>query len=152
VSDVEIKGILSEQGAFNHNDKYNPFRFHDNSTGGENFDYSYSVIPDKYGEQGASKYPLSTPSSVLFLPQGDNTAHNHMNFGNYLWGASGYTLGFNIPTLQVGGHANSLIHAAKNGYPAQWDSPDDQNSIKKGAFHAQQFKYRAILELRNRKN
>ena len=148
VSNDEIKDLLT-QGAFNYDDKNNSWRFYKNSKGGQNFVYSYSVIPDKYGAQGASKYPLTIPSRVLFLPEGDYTAHNHMNFGNYLWGASGYTLGFNFATLQVGAHINSLKNSKENGYPAQWDSKDDQNSIKKGAFHALQFKYRTILELRH---
>jgi hypothetical protein len=149
VSDAEMKGMLTSQGAFNYGDKNNPFKFYSNSTGGENFDYSYSVIPTIYGSQGANQYPLDNPSSVLFLPEGDYTAHNHMNFGNYLWGASGYTLGFSVGTLQVGGHINSIKNPGSNGYPRQWDSKDDQNSIKKGTFHAQQFKYRTILELRH---
>jgi RHS repeat-associated protein len=151
VSNDEIKGLLTSQGAFNYDDKNNPFTFYSNSTGGQNFDYSYSIIPKKYGAQGASATPLdpSTPSSLLFLPQGDYTAHNHMNFGNYLWAASGYTLGFSIGTLQTGGHVNSLLNPGANGYKRQLDSPDDQNSIKKGAFHALQFKYRTILELRH---
>ena len=104
-----------------------------------------------YRAEGASATPLdpSTPSRLLFLPEGDYTAHNHMNFGNYLWGASGYTLGFSIGTLQIGGHVNSVKNPGSNGYPRQLDSKDDQNSIKKGAFHAHQFKYRTIVELRH---
>ena len=153
VSDAEIKGILTGKGAFNYGDKNSFTSFYKKSKGGHPFDYSYSVIPGKYGSQGASSTPLdkSTPSSVLFLPEGDYMAHNHMNFGNYLWAASGYTLGFNFSTLQMAAHANSLINSKSNGYPAQWDSKDDQESIKKGAFHALQFKYRNILEMRSHK-
>ena len=153
VSNDDMKGILTEQGAFNYDDKNNPLAFYNNSTGGQNFDYSIAVIPGKYGALGASSTPLDplTPSSVLFLPEGDFTAHNHMNFGNYLWGASGYTLGFNYFLLQIGAHINSLKNPVSNGYPRQWDSKDDQNSITKGAFHARQFKYRTILEMRPHK-
>jgi len=149
VSNEEIKALLTEKGAFNYADKNNPWRFYQNSKGGQNFDYSYSIIPDKYSAQGVSDQPLKRPSPLLFLPEGDYTAHNHMNFGNYLWGASGYTLGFNFATLQIGAHINSVKNPGTNGYPRQWDSPDDQNSIKKGAFHALQFKYRTILEVRH---
>jgi len=149
VSNDEMKGMLTSQGAFNYDDKNSAWSFYKNSKGGQPFDYSYSVIPSKYGVQGASKNPLKTPSSVLFLLEGDYTAHNHMNFGNYLLGASGYTLGFNFSTLQIGGHVNSLINPGSNGSSSQLDSDDDQNSIKKGAFHALQFKYRTILELRH---
>ena len=152
VSDVEMKDMLTAQGAFNHEDKNNPFTFYSNSTGGQDFDYSFSVIPAKFGSKGASATPLdpSTPSRVLFLPGGDYTAHNHMNFGNYLWAASGYTLGFSYATLQIGGHINSLKNSKQNGYPSQWDSKDDQNSIKLGAYHASEYKYRIILELRHK--
>ncbi len=149
VSNNEIKDILTSQGAFNYDNKNSALNFYQNSKGGQPFDYSYSTIPDKYGAQGASSDPLITPSRILFLPEGDNTAHNHMNFGNYLWGASGFTLGFSFGTLQAGAHVNSLLNFRSNNYSPQWDSPDDQNSIKKGAFHALQFKYRTILELRH---
>ncbi|WES98782.1 polymorphic toxin type 44 domain-containing protein [Chryseobacterium arthrosphaerae] len=61
------------------------------------------------------------------------TCNNHLNFGNYLWAASGYPLGFDYSTLQMAGHANSLINSKSNGYKSQWDSADDQKSIIKGA-------------------
>ena len=149
VSDAEIKGLLTSQGAFDYNNKNSYWGFFQKSLGSQPFDYSYSAIPSKYGKQGASKDPQETPSTVLFLPQGDFTAHNHMNFGNYLWAASGFTLGFEYSDLQIGGHINSMVSPRRNNYPSQLDSDDDQNSIKKGAYHASRFKYRTILELRH---
>jgi len=83
---------------------------------------------------------------MLFIPEGDNTAQNHMNFGNYLWAASGYTLGFDYSTLQMAGHANSLINSKSNGYKSQWDSTDDQRSIIKGANYSSRNNFRGILE------
>ncbi len=62
---------------------------------------------------------------MLFLVAGDNTAHNHMNFGNYLWAASGYSLGFDFSTLQLAAQANSLVNSRANGYDSQLDSKDD---------------------------
>lgn len=67
-----------------------------------------------------------------------------MNFGNYLWGATGYTVGFDYADLQIGAHANSLLNSRRNGYPAQLDSKDDQLSIIKGIYHAQMHKYRNL--------
>ncbi|WP_157761038.1 polymorphic toxin type 44 domain-containing protein [Chitinophaga caeni] len=149
VSNGELKGILTSQGAFKYDNKNSLRSFYKKSKGGQPFDYSYSLIPTKYASQGASSDPLNSPSPMLFLPEGDYTVHNHMNFGNYLWAASGFTLGFSYATLQLGAHFNSKMNSGSNGYPSKWDSEDDQNSIKKGAFHAQQFKYRTILELRH---
>src|SRR5690606_28204632 len=101
------------------------------SKGGQNFDYSYSVIPTEFATQGASYNPLQTPSPMLFIPEGDYLAHNHMNFGNFLWAASGYTLGFSYSVLQLAAHGNSLMNSGSNGYESQLDSEDDQKSIKK---------------------
>ncbi len=72
-----------------------------------------------------------------------------MNFGNYLWGASGYTLGFGYSVLKPAAHANSLVNRRGNGYSPQLDSDDDQLSIDLGILHAYQNKYRTILEMRH---
>lgn len=73
---------------------------------------------------------------------GDYTSYNLMNFGNYLWGATGYVVGLNYDILQGGAHLNSILNPEKNGYVRQWDSKDDQRSIKLGIFHAYTNKYR----------
>ncbi|MDV3837670.1 hypothetical protein CMU32_12405 [Elizabethkingia anophelis] len=75
--------------------------------------------------------------------QGDSTAHNQMNFGNYLWGATGYTVNFGYGGLQIGAHLNSRFNSRRNGYTPQWDSKDDQRSIVLGAHHAAKNNYRA---------
>jgi len=138
VSEAEILGMLKEQGAF----ESGKFNFAWESQGGGDFDYSYSVLPNKYTE--ASSSPLDSYSNALFLPQGDTTAHNQMNFGNYLWGATGYTAGFDYSGLQIGAHANSKFNSRRNGYDSQWDSKDDQRSIILGATHAKRAGYRSI--------
>uniref|UniRef100_UPI0028A6AB53 RHS repeat domain-containing protein n=1 Tax=Chryseobacterium taichungense TaxID=295069 RepID=UPI0028A6AB53 len=137
VSEADIEGMLKGQGAF----ESGKFNFAWESQGGGDFDYSYSVLPNKYTE--ASSDPLNRYSNALFLPEGDKTAHNQMNFGNYLWGATGYTVGFDYSGLQMGAHANSKFNSRRNGYESQWDSKDDQRSIVLGAFHAAQRNYRA---------
>jgi len=86
----------------------------------------------------------SNKSNSKFLPEGDNTAHNFMNFGNYLWSVTGYSVGFDYAGLQLGTHANILLNSRRNGYPAQWDSKDDQRSIIKGIYHAQTHNYRKL--------
>ena len=71
-----------------------------------------------------------------------------MNYGNYLWGASGYTFGFPLFILKTGANINSLglfghrTNRLYNGYYPQFDSKDDQNSIKAGFEHAKRNKYR----------
>ncbi|MGB6084914.1 DUF6443 domain-containing protein [Moheibacter sp.] len=136
VSESEIKDILSQQGAFNPENKDSWSHLYKESKGGKDYDYSYSVIPKKFSEQGASSSPLNKPSPMLFLPEGDYMAHNHMNFGNFLWGATGFTLGFSYSTLQIGAQANSLLNSDSNGYSPQLDTKDDQRSIIKGAYYA----------------
>jgi RHS repeat-associated protein len=149
VSQTIIKDILISKGAFNYDDKDSWSSFYKKSKGGKAFDFSYSVIPTAFAAEGVSSNPLITPSPMLFLPEGDYIVQNHMNFGNFLWAASGFTLGFSYSTLQIGGHVNSIMNPGSNGYSRQLDSKDDQNSIKKGAYYADRNLFRTILELRH---
>ena len=80
------------------------------------------------------------------------TAHNQMNFGNYMFGVAGQAMGFTLAELQAGAHKNSKYPEDRNGnriesgqpnankYPPQWDSADDQFSIGQG------FSYGEIYE------
>lgn len=141
VSQADIKDILTTQGAFNPSIKNDLSNFRDESVGGS-FDYSYAVIPKRFALQGASNSPLYDPSPMLFLPEGDSYVHNHMNFGNYLWAATGYTIGFNYSDLQLMGHLNNLYRCYQDDAPLQFDSQDDQLSIIKGAYLAHKNKFR----------
>lgn len=78
----------------------------------------------------------------MFVVQGEKFVHNFMNFGNYLWGATGYTIGFSGGVLSVGAHLNSLLNPRKNCYSSQFDSKDDQLSIYIGVLHAKTHNYR----------
>ena len=136
VRDEEMVSILRNQGAF----EVGKLGFVKESTGGGAFDYSFSSLPKYYPE--ANFDPETKKSKYLFLPEGDQTAHNFMNFGNYLWGMTGYVVGFYYATLQVGAHANSLLSPRRNDYEPQLDSQDDQLSIKKGISHSSNNNYR----------
>jgi len=138
VSEKDMQSMLDEQGAF----ESGKLNFAWESQGGGDFDYSYSKLDKEYPDAHFDK--TTGKSNSLFLPEGDNTAHNLMNFGNYLWGATGYTVGFDYFGLQGGAHANSKLNPGRNGYPSQWDSKDDQRSIKKGIYHAQTHNYRSL--------
>lgn len=136
ISDKQIKSMLNSQGAF----ESEIFNFVWESQGGGDFDYSFTVLPNIYPNANFN----GSQSNSLFIPEGDYMAHNFMNFGNYLWGATGYKVGFVYGELQLGAHFNSLFNSARNGYPSQWDSKDDQRSIIKGAFNAQTHDYRSL--------
>jgi hypothetical protein len=69
----------------------------------------------------------------LFLAKGQDIAHNHYNFGNFLYGAAGNALGFGTATLMAGAHYNSIANSGTNGYPGLLDSDDDQKSIYSGS-------------------
>ncbi|WP_291285493.1 DUF6443 domain-containing protein [Flavobacterium sp.] len=139
VDEKKIADMLGEAGALDPKNKYSFIYMNNESIGGGKLDFSYSSIP--YNFAGASKDPLNNPSSMLFLPKGDNTAHNHMNFGNFLWGAAGSTLGFTRGTLQAAAHYNSLMNSDTNGYRPQLDSSDDQRSIKAGVSYSQEHQF-----------
>ena len=134
VGEDDILSMMNEAGAF----ESSMLNFI--TQGHRQFDYSYSVIKDRYNV--TSKKGGIIASNQLFLPEGDHTAHNLMNFGNYLWGATGYVVGLNYDILQGGAHLNSMLNPGKNGYVRQWDSKDDQRSIRLGIFHAYTHKYR----------
>uniref|UniRef100_UPI0039A68722 RHS repeat-associated core domain-containing protein n=1 Tax=Ornithobacterium rhinotracheale TaxID=28251 RepID=UPI0039A68722 len=128
-----IVKMLGEAGAFDKTNRENEWSYmNTESKGGGKLDFSYSAIPSEFAAEGASADPLTTPSPMLFIPEGDGNAHNHMNFGNFLWGAAGHSLGFSKGTLKAAAHYNSLFNSGTNGYPSQWDSSDDQFSIGRG--------------------
>ena len=134
VGEDEIVSMMNDAGAF----ETGMLNFITQSH--QKFDYSYSVIKKRYNV--TSKDGGIITSNQLFLPEGDDTAHNLMNFGNYLWGATGYTVGFSRLILQGGAHLNSILSPDKNGYKRQWDSKDDQLSIRLGARRAKSNNYK----------
>ena len=136
VRENEIQAMLKSQGAF----ESGLTNFIWESQGKHDFDYSTSVIPNRFKEGSSSLF--NKPSNALFIPEGDNTAHNEMNFGNYLWGATSFTVGLSYAGSQIGAHLNSLLFPRRNGYGSQLDSKDDQRSIILGVFHAQRNNYR----------
>jgi len=145
VSEKEIQTMMWRSGAFDDanrtenkplSERYDYIK--KEGIGNGKLDFSYSQIPDMY--PGASKSPLDAPSPLLFLT-GD-VAHNQMNFGNFLFGAAGYSLGYSKPELLLGAHYNSLFNPSTNGYPSQFDSSDDQWSIQLGIGHSYENNYR----------
>ena len=145
VQENEILSMLSKAGAFNEENKVENtesrygFIMREGKGGGK-FDFSYTGIHNQFPE--ASTDPLRKPSPMLFLV--DGVAHNHMNFGNFLFGAAGKALGLNSFELKMGAQLNSLINSSSNGYRSQFDSRDDQFSIKMGVRHARRHGYKSM--------
>ena len=144
VQESEIKSMLSKAGAFDKenkttsNDLANRYDYiKKEGKGWGKFDFSITGIPAQYPD--ASSHPLDIPSPMLFLV--DGVAHNHMNFGNFLFGAAGRALGLTSFELQMGAHYNSLANPDKNNYRRQFDSWDDQYSIRMGVRHANRNNY-----------
>ena len=148
VQENDIIIMLSKAGAFDqenkvaNNDLINRYDYiKKEGQGGGKFDFSYSTISGIHVQYpDASSDPLSQPSSMLFLV--DGVAHNHMNFGNFLFGAAGRALGLTSLELRMGAHWNSLTNPSSNGYGRQFDSTDDQFSIQKGVEHANKYDYK----------
>lgn len=134
VSESDIMSIMEDKGAY----ESGKLNFAWESQGLKDFDYTFSALKEKYPDANFEK----GKSNSLFLPEVDNTAHNFMNFGNYLWGATGYMVGLGFGELQLGAQLNSRFNSRRNNYPSQWDSKDDQLSIIKGAYHAKKHDYR----------
>lgn len=143
VRESQIKDMLKSAGAFDPDNESLKYMYEESKN---SLDFSYSQICHKF--KGASSDPLYTHSPMLFIPEGDNLAHNHMNFGNFLWGAAGYALGFSKTVLRIAAHINSLF-GRDNGYGSQFDSADDQLSISHGVDYSEKNDYRSI-NLKNR--
>ncbi len=130
VTEDKIANMLGEAGAFDSKNKNNLTYMNDESVGGGKLDFSVKAIPNNF--KGATANEFGRFSPYLYLPYGDKLAHNHYNFGNFLWGAAGSVMGYTAGTLQAAANANSLINSDTNGYAPQSDSADDQRSIKSG--------------------
>ena len=144
VKEGDVRGMLSKAGAFNSGNKTANLSLSNRydyikkeGVGGGKLDFSYTAIPNKY--PGASQDPLNSPSPMIFLA--DGVAHNHMNFGNFLFGAAGKAMGFTGLELKLGAHWNSLKNSDQNGYAPQFDSSDDQYSIGRGINYAKDQNY-----------
>jgi len=140
VQESEIISMLSKGGVFTKenktynndlSDRYNYIK--EEGLGGGKLDFSVTGIPYQYEDVSQS----------LFLV--DGVAHNHFNFGNFLFGAAGKALGLSLFELQMGAHYNSLSNPDKNGYNRQLDSPDDQFSIRMGVKHANKNNYKKMF-------
>ena len=148
VQESEIISMLSKAGAFDQENKVSNLSsgsrydyIKTEGMGGGKFDFSYNKvigIPAHYPD--VSTKPLKQSSKMLFLI--DGVAHNHMNYGNFLYGAAGKALGLSVLELQMGAQWNSLSHPSSNDYPSQFDSRDDQKSIRLGVRHANQHGYK----------
>ncbi len=143
-SAIDVGRIIGMKGAFNPDNRNNYSFMYNESKGGGDLDFSYTSIPTKFSSEGASGAPMNSPSPMLFIVENTGFAQNHMNFGNFLWGASGYSLGFEKPTLLQAAHFNSIFNSATNGYSPQWDSSDDQLSISLGASFSKANNFRSL--------
>jgi hypothetical protein len=144
VTEKDVRLMVARSGGFDHDNKTENRSWGDRYSyiqaegiGGGKMDFSYTQIPKVY--PNASTDPLNTPSPLIFLTNG--VAHNQMNFGNFLFGASGEAQGFTKFELQMGAHYNSVANSTTNGYTPQLDSKDDQLSIKEGFKFGKQNQY-----------
>lgn len=146
VDECDVKLMVGRSGGFNHENKTANRSWGDRygyiieeGKGMRKMDFSHTQIPNVYPD--ASKYPLDPkqPSPLIFLANG--VAHNQMNFGNFMFGASGEAQGFTLTELKTGAHYNSVKNPNENGYGRQLDSRDDQFSIIQGFNYANQQKY-----------
>lgn len=145
VSKDDVIAMIEKQGGFD--DRNGGLdTFYEESKGGigSNFDYTYSVLMFKYAEYGTGAHPDDkwSGSKMLFVAEGDTYAHNRSNFGNFLWSATGYALGYSKGMLKKAAQANSLL-GFFNGYGSQFDSADDQLSIDRGQNYSKQNDFRS---------
>lgn len=151
VNDETIQQMIDSQGGFN----ASVFDFVGGSSQFSNIDDRFTTL-NSY-DYAASELSVRWQASIidgemiseyLFVTEGENLAHNIMNYGNYLWGATGYAVGLNTPLLILGANVHRLYETTvypilNNRQPhPELDSKDDKQSIKAGIAHAKRFKYR----------
>ncbi len=140
VQEDEIISMLSKAGAFSEENKvYNndivdryAYILEESPNGGK-FDFALTGIPTLYNNYDQS----------LFLVNG--VAHNKYNYGNFLWGAAGKALGLTLLELRAGAHFRALVQNGEDGYPSQFDSRDDQISIREGVKYANAHNYKNVF-------
>ena len=138
VKEDDIKKMLRDAGVFCDDNRKRKYGYaKEEGVGLGKLDFS------KKAEKGmASLYEINTYKSMYLI---DGVAHNPENFGNFLYGAACEALGFSLFVTKLGAHYNSRFgDANKNGYSHQWDSQDDQFSIKCGYRHAKNRGYHNI--------
>ena len=131
-----IKGMLAQAGVYRKENAKRGIEFlQQEGVGGGSLDYSFNYLRDNF--VGSSTDPSKNPTPIFFLPDGQDTAHNQSNFGNFLISASAQALGVSLFVMKLGAHYNSRFN--ENGYKdgKQWDSSDDQLSIEKGYFYSE---------------
>lgn len=149
ITQMVKRGALSD---YNRGRENKPLWFAKNSTRDSRFDYISTYLRPKYAEDfegtvdGTNIYgedityndPYKNASDIFFLPEGDGYAHNTLNFGNYLWSASGRALGFTEKELKTGANWHNK-HYLFSGDLGNDDSPDDQFSISRGVKFANKY-------------
>ena len=129
VKEDDIRAMLSNAGVFDDENRENRVAY---ALANGHKELDFAMKPNRglgfvYGKK--------TYKSIYLV---DGVAHNPANFGNFLYGAACEALGFSLFITKLGAHYNSRFgDAEKNGYSHQWDSQDDQFSIKCGYRHAQ---------------
>ena len=130
VSDNQISQILTESGVFDSQNKKSKYSFIFNESNASNIkgdgrmDYFATGL---YNGANISNY-----NNSLFITdiEGEKTAHNTYNFGNFLWGAGAAVLGVPYGAAFVGSHLNNFFNDPSSKW--HFDSKDDQLSIKLG--------------------
>ncbi len=67
-------------------------------------------------------------------------AYNNFDFGNFLWGQAGKTLGFSLTTLKSAAHINNAVNGQSDNPGLNTgilDSPGDQAAIEAGFYYPQ---------------
>jgi RHS repeat-associated protein len=130
VTDEAISEVLDESGVNDKENQENRVEYIMNESdassldGEGNMDYIVTAQPEIDGQ----KQPIRSDKLYMTNTEDGQVAHNNYNFGNFLWGAGGRSLGFSLLTLRIGAHANSL----RDPHHKQLDSKDDQYSIGLG--------------------
>jgi RHS repeat-associated protein len=132
VNKGDMKKMLEKGGGFENKNANIDYMLRESPDRGK-LDFMYEIVPDVLAYKGLIK-----GMGVLYISEGDAYAHNDYNFGNFMWGAAGYTLGFAEWQLRGAAH---IFTRKKEG---EWDSADDQFSISRGVESAKQNNYRSL--------
>ena len=133
VNEDQIRLLLLLGGAFSQSNRNNNIGYlKEEGVGHRRLDYAVNEFSGL-----KAFWPELNGYGTLFLV--DDVAHNNHNFGNFLLGASAATLQVQfLLAVKAGAHINSKgwLKYANNSYQGQWDSDDDQYSIKLGFYYA----------------
>ena len=139
ISDGTVEGMIDKSGVRSSEAQDNPtdYASRESRPTGNSSHYTLGM-----GKKGGGKmdYYQQNPDNIksntlsIIVQNGQGTAYNPKDFGNYMWGCGMKILGFSLSQSQMAAHGNNLLSGGRTdgGERTYLDTYGDQRAIKDG--------------------